>query len=69
MFVLLVLSHQSCMHLCAYTHVNTVFHLILKVNDGLYTSKLKEIVNFKKGIGIERYTQFATVTLIYEKST
>ena len=31
------------------------------------TSKLKEIVNFKKGIGIERYTQFTTVTLIYEK--
>ena len=31
------------------------------------TSKLKEIVNFKKGIGIERYTQFITVTLIYEK--
>ena len=27
----------------------------------------KEIVNFKKGIGIERYTQFTTVTLIYEK--
>ena len=31
------------------------------------TSKLKKIVNFKKGIGIERYTQFTTVTLIYEK--
>ena len=28
---------------------------------------LKEIINFKKGIGIERYTQFTTVTLIYEK--
>ena len=26
-----------------------------------------KIVNLKKGIGIERYTQFTTVTLIYEK--
>ena len=26
-----------------------------------------KIVNFKNGIGIERYTQFTTVTLIYEK--
>ena len=32
-------------------------------------SKLKKIVNFKKGIGIKRYTQFTTVTLIHEKST
>ena len=35
----------------------------------VYTSKLKQIVNFKKGIGIERCAQFTTVTLIYEKST
>ena len=27
----------------------------------------KKIVNFKKGIGIERYTQFTTVTLIMKK--
>ena len=27
----------------------------------------KIIINFKKGIGIKRYTQFTTVTLIYEK--
>ena len=33
------------------------------------TSKFKKNVNFKKGIGIERYTQFITVALIYEKST
>ena len=33
------------------------------------TSKFKKIVNFNKGIGIERYTQFTTVTLIHEKST
>ena len=26
-----------------------------------------KIVNFKKGIGIKRYTQFTTDTLIYEK--
>ena len=31
------------------------------------TSKLKKFVYFKKGIGIERYTQFTTVTLIHEK--
>ena len=30
---------------------------------------LKEIVTFKKGIGIERYTRFTTVNLVYEKST
>ena len=36
---------------------------------GIMQVNYKEIVNFKKGIGIERYTQFTTVTLIYEKST
>ena len=30
-------------------------------------SKFKKIVNFRKGIGIERYTQFTTVTLIMKK--
>ena len=30
---------------------------------------INNYVNFKKGIGIKRYTQFNTVTLIYEKST
>ena len=31
------------------------------------TSKFFKNVNFKKGIGIKRYTQFTTVTLIMKK--
>ena len=31
------------------------------------TSILKKLSISKKGIGIERYTQYTTVTLIYEK--
>ena len=63
------------MHICIYMHLCIRMWRLCMYMDRYFISKLcirvnkKEIVNFKKGIGIEKYTQFTTVTLIYEKST
>ena len=57
---------------CAYMHIiiNSVTcqqNDYLSINGHQKTKETSKFNNFTKGIGIERYTQFTTVTLIMKK--
>ena len=58
----------TCLHMCVLTDKYSIDTLMRYKHWHIIDESIKKIVNFKKGIGIERYTQFTIVTLIHEKS-